>query len=211
MQKDPRKDFNKESINWDNDNAKVHMANAIAQAMIDSGRVNKSQSALDFGCGTGLVTLAILPHVKSIVGVDSSTGMLERLDEKIKTNQLTNISTQFVDFEQGTPIEGCFDLIISSMTAHHIPDTLELLKEWHRALGPQGQICFADLDSEDGSFHSDNTGVFHYGFDRNMLKTYCEQAGFVNITDRTATTIIKEVDGQEKSFPIFLVCATKAV
>ena len=28
--------------------------------------------------------------------------------------------------------------------------------------------AIADLDSEDGSFHSDNTGVYHYGFKREI-------------------------------------------
>ena len=204
-----RKNFDNEAINWDTDNAKVLMAKAISGPMINSNRININQDVLDFGCGTGLVTLEILPFVKSIVGVDSSTGMLERLHEKIVHNNLSNITCQFVNFEQGVPIQGHFDLIISSMTAHHIPSTLDLFKEWFSALRKNGQLCFADLVTEDGSFHSDNTGVFHHGFNIKDLENKLEEVGFVDIQSSIATTIKKEVNGGLRQYPIFLLCAKK--
>jgi ubiquinone/menaquinone biosynthesis C-methylase UbiE len=39
--------------------------------------------ALDSGCGTGLVSLFLLPHVRSVTGADSSPGMLEVLRKKL--------------------------------------------------------------------------------------------------------------------------------
>ncbi|NNM81903.1 MAG: class I SAM-dependent methyltransferase [Burkholderiales bacterium] len=205
----PRKNFDLESILWDADNTRVRLATRVAQAMLDAG-ISQEAEALDFGCGTGLLTLALQPHVRSIAGVDSSAGMLEQLKEKISANRLENVSASFVDFENGRHIEGNYDLVVSSMTAHHIPDTLALLREWHRVLRPGGMLCFADLDSEDGSFHGDNTGVFHLGFDREKLKALCAQAGFCEIRDSTATTVVKEVRGERREFPIFLICAKKA-
>ncbi len=187
----------------------MRLASAVAQAMLGSGMISRETEALDFGCGTGLLTLALEPHVKSIAGVDSSTGMLEQLKEKISANRLENVSASFVDFEHGKHIMGNYDLVVSSMTAHHIPDMLQLPREWHRVLRPGGKICFADLDTEDGSFHGDNTGVFHLGFDRDKLRMLCEQAEFCEIRDSTATTIVKEVGGAPREFPIFLICAKK--
>ncbi len=203
-----RKNFDSESILWDADNTRVRLALSVAQAMLDAG-IPHEADALDFGCGTGLLTLALQPHVKSISGVDSSTGMLEQLKEKISVNHIENVTAAFVDFENGSPVEGNYDLVVSSMTAHHIPDTLALLREWHRVLRPGGKLCFADLDKEDGSFHGDNTGVFHQGFDRENLRMLCEQAGFDEIRDTTATTVVKEVEGVKRAFPIFLICAKK--
>lgn len=209
MQNPERRNFDKESILWDADNTRVLLAQAVARAMLDSGKIAREADALDFGCGTGLLTLALHPHVKSITGADSSAGMLERLKEKVAAGRLENIVTQLVDIEHGKPIEGDYDLIVSSMTAHHIPDTLKLLLEWHRVLRPGGRLCFADLDSEDGAFHGDNTGVFHLGFDRAHLQALCERAGFCDFHDATATTVVKEINGTRREFPIFLVCAAK--
>lgn len=209
MQNAQRKDFDKEAIRWDADNTRVRLADAVARAMLDTGMISREAEALDFGCGTGLLTLALQPHVKSIAGVDSSPGMLDQLREKISAGRLDNVSAQWVDFEHGRPIEGHYDLIVSSMTAHHIPDTLMLLREWHRVLRAGGNLCFADLDSEDGAFHGDNTGVFHLGFERENLKALCRQAGFGNIQDSTATTVIKEIEGKARAFSIFLMCATR--
>ena len=46
-------------------------------------------------------------------------------------------------------------------------------------------------DSEDGSFHSNNTGVYHHGFDRKMLAGIAKEAGFENIHFETANIIEK--------------------
>jgi len=43
---------------------------------------------------------------------------------------------------------------------------------------PGGFLSIADLDSDDGQFHEDKTGVFHSGFDRNVMRQYFSEAGF---------------------------------
>jgi hypothetical protein len=74
------------------------------------------------------------------------------------------------------------------MVLHHVPYTIELFKIWQEMLLPGGQLCLADLDTEDGSFHSDKTGVFHFGFNREHLKLLLHSAGFSEARDVTATT-----------------------
>jgi hypothetical protein len=77
-------------------------------------------------------------------------------------------------------------------------------------LKPRGQIAFADLDSEDGAFHGDNTGVFHLGFDRAQLRELLLAAGFIDVRDATATVVHKEIEGQgPRDFPIFLISARR--
>jgi SAM-dependent methyltransferase len=92
------------------------------------------------------------------------------------------------------------------MTLHHVPDTAALFKEWRTLLLPGGRVCFADLDEEDGSFHGDNTGVFHKGFGRGHLKGLLAGAGFSDIRDVTAATVKRE-NGRE--FPVFLIIARR--
>ena len=210
MQPAEKKDFNKEAAQWDANPGRVKLANEVAAAIIREAMPANNMDVLDFGCGTGLVTLRLQPLVRTIVGVDSSPGMLGVLEGKIRTQGLKNVETRFVDFDKGDLIEGRFNLLVSSMTLHHVPDTARLFKQWHDLLLPGGLLCFADLDAEDGSFHGDNTGVFHLGFDRDHLNKLLLTAGFRDIRDTTATTMMRDVAGKgEKAFPVFLIVARK--
>ncbi len=205
-----RRDFDKEAAQWDANAFRVNLARDVSAAMIREVQPTKELKVLDFGCGTGLITLAIQPLVKDITGADSSTGMLETLDGKIAEQKLGNIHTKHVDFEKGQRPNGSYDLIVSSMVMHHVPDTYDLFREWHKLLQPGGRVAFADLDTEDGSFHGDNTGVFHLGFDRGHLRGLLQQAGFTDIRDTTATVVKKELEGKGlREFSIFLITATR--
>ncbi|MGB8518014.1 MAG: class I SAM-dependent methyltransferase [Gallionella sp.] len=207
MTAENRKDFDKEAAQWDSNPGRVRLASDVGAAIIAAIPLTKDTTVIDFGCGTGLLTLKLQPLVKSITGVDNSPGMLAMLKNKIAEQDLGNVLTQHVDFEKGQHVSGQYDLIVSSMVLHHIPDTAELFKEWLGLLRPNGQVCFADLDTEDGAFHGDNTGVHHLGFDRAKLKQLLLEAGYCEVCDTTATIISKEVDGKQRTFPIFLITA----
>lgn len=210
MKPEERKNFDKEAEKWDENPGKVRIASEVANVIIREINPSGNMEVLDFGCGTGLLTLKLQPLVKMITGVDNSQGMLGMLQKKIETLGLANVHTQLVDLEKGERVEGSYNLIVSSMTLHHVPDTVKLFKEWFSLLHPNGQICFADLDIEDGSFHGDNTGVFHLGFERDKLKLFLHDAGFCDVRDTTATTMVKEITGQgTKEYPVFLIIATR--
>ena len=99
-----------------------------------------------------------------------------------------------------------FDLVYTLMTLHHIPDTAKILGCFHSMLNPGGILCIADLDEEDGSFHSDQpTFDGHNGFDRTELSVGLEQAGFTNICFSTCYELIKD----ERKYPLFLAVAEK--
>jgi 2-polyprenyl-3-methyl-5-hydroxy-6-metoxy-1,4-benzoquinol methylase len=208
MKTEIRKDFDKDAAQWDDSPTKVKMASDVAATIIREVKLTKDMEVMDFGCGTGLVTLKLQPFVKSITGVDSSQGMLDALQKKIAQKALNNVFAHFVDFEHGKHAEGSYDLIVSSMVLHHVPETLALFREWSALLRPGGQVSFADLDVEDGSFHSDNTGVFHFGFGREDLKQKLHEAGFGDFSATTATVIKKEAKGQGVlEYPVFLITA----
>ncbi len=210
MKSKNRKDFDKEASDWDSNPGRVKLASEVASAIIRKINLTKNMEVIDFGCGTGLLTLKLQPFVKMITGVDNSQGMLGMLQKKVEEQELGNVLAQYVDFEKGQHVKGNYDLIVSSMVLHHIPDTAELLKEWLKLLRPNGQICFADLDTEDGAFHGDNTGVHHLGFDRETLKELLNDIGYCDVSDTTATIMSKEVQGQQpREFPIFLISASR--
>jgi len=210
MKNDRKKDFDKEAATWDEEPRRVKLAHDVADALMRAVKLTPVMDALDYGCGTGLVTLRLQPHVRTITGADSSKGMIKVLQEKVKKQGLKNVRAQLVDFELGERVTGKFHLIVSSMTLHHVCDPAVLFGEFHALLQPGGYLCIADLDTEDGSFHGDNTGVLHFGFDRAHVKGLFKKAGFRGIGDTTAAVVAKPVEKNgERQFAVFLIAGRR--
>ena len=195
--------FENKSKSWDMNSKRVQNAKGIAELIVKNIKLNKSMELMDFGAGTGLLSYFVAPYVDKIVAVDNSPSMLKEFHSKCdefvcKTEVIEkDLSTQTLD--------RTFDGIISSMTIHHLEDTAALLSKLYAMLPYGGFIALADLDSEDGSFHSDNTGVFHYGFDRHILAEHAQNAGFKDISFSLASTISKP----QAEFTVFLMTAVK--
>jgi len=210
MASENKTDFDKMAAEWDANPMRVKLANDVADTIIRELAPTHEMDALDYGCGTGLVTLRLQPLVKSVTGADSSKGMLEVIKKKVKDRGLRNVHTQFVDFEHGGKVEGKFHLAISSMTMHHVQEPADFLKQLYDLLTPGGIIGVADLDKEDGAFHDDNKGVLHFGFERGSLKGLFEKTGFRDIRDVTAATVMKGIEGKAKrEYPVFLIIGRK--
>lgn len=208
---DEKRDFNKEASTWDEDPGRVKVANDIADTLLQEMKLTPEMDVLDFGCGTGLVTLRLSPLVRSITGVDSSRGMLDILNAKIEQGNINNVRTRYLELDRGDVLEGRYDLVVSSMTLHHVKVIGPLLDRLSRIVAPGGCLCIADLDLDDGQFHSDNTGVFHYGFDREMLHKAFTEAGLEDIRVRTAAQVVKPTQaGASQAFTVFLMIGCKS-
>jgi 2-polyprenyl-3-methyl-5-hydroxy-6-metoxy-1,4-benzoquinol methylase len=205
-----KRDFDKEAAAWDENPARVKLAADVAAAILRQVPVDTGMEALDFGCGTGLLTLQLAPRVRSITGVDSSQGMLDVLAGKVAREDPTNVRTLRLDLDKGDTLPGSYDLIVSSMTLHHVEKIGPPLRQFYGALLPSGHLCIADLDLEGGQFHSDNQGVFHLGFDRGALRQAFADAGFESTQDTTAAEVVKPGrDGRLLRFGIFLMTGAK--
>ncbi len=172
---------------------------AIGQAIKAQVALQRDMQLLDFGSGTGLLLQQIAPLVAKITAVDVSPSMNAQLRAKAP-----DIGCQLEVLEQDllkTPLNRQFDGIISSMTLHHIADIPALLREFHRLLKPGGFIALADLDIEDGSFHTEDTGVFHCGFDRADITAKAQAAGFTQVQVVDAS-VVQKPQGQ---YPVFLL------
>jgi len=207
-----KRDFNTEAATWDENPGRVTMAHDVARAILGTVQPGPDMDVLDFGCGTGLLTLALQPYVRTITAVDSSQGMLDVLDAKIRARSLTNVRTRLVNLDRGDKLPGPFDLVVSSMTFHHIRDVGMLLDRIAGVLKPGGRIAVADLDSDEGKFHDSDEGVFHNGFDRCVMMKSFEAAGFSSVRNRTAAIIQKPgPSGEMRTFTVFLMTAQKKV
>ena len=59
-----RPDFDSRAAQWDNLPRRVALANAVVEAIIQEADPQPTMRMLDYGAGTGLVTLGLLPLVR---------------------------------------------------------------------------------------------------------------------------------------------------
>ncbi len=207
---DERTDFNDRARGWDAKQSRVEMAGAVARAMLTNLTLTREMTMMDYGAGTGLVTLHLRPHVRRIDAVDSSEGMLAVLQEKVRSQDIDNIESILLPPENGGIPERSYDVIVSSMTMHHVADVSELARAFYGSLNPGGQIALADLVEEQGDFHSDNTGVQHFGFNTDAFAEIFRNAGFRNVRVSIVHTVTKETRaGEIKDFPLFLLTGSR--
>ena len=204
--------FDQSAATWDNEPRRITLMKAVGEAILREAQPTKDTDVLDYGCGTGLVSLFLLPHVKSVTGADNSPGMLEVLQGKIAAGGVQRMKVVRLDLEQDSVPEDRYHLIVTSMTMHHVADTERVIRAFHGMIHPGGKLCIADLDTEPGVFHAPEAAgsVHHHGFDRKWLTDQLAKAGFTRMRDVTAHTIYKPVvGGEERPFQVFLITATR--
>ena len=201
----PTKDyFSEKSKVYETEPARVDNVTNIADAILNKLTYDKiTTHVMDFGSGTGLLTTKVAPHVRKITTVDISPSMNEQLRSK-KDSLPCELTMLELDLSTAE-LDETFDGIISSMTIHHVEDTLALFQKFHRLLNSGGTIALADLDTEDGTFHSDDTGVFHFCFDQEEFATLAKKAGFEDVNIEIVS-IAKKPYGD---YPIFLLTGYK--
>lgn len=210
-ERDPgKRDFDRAAPGWERDAARLKMTGALADAVIARLKWGPDLVAMDYGAGTGLVTLRIRPLVGRVLAVDTSPGMLAVLEEKVAAARLPNIAVRLWDVEKDPLPDERFDIIISTMTFHHLRDIPAALGRFHDLLRPGGRMAVADLDTEAGDFHADPAGVWHFGFDRTELKGQFEAAGFSDVLTGTAYRMERQVAGGiSKEFGFFVLTAAQ--
>ncbi|MCB1973639.1 MAG: methyltransferase domain-containing protein [Burkholderiaceae bacterium] len=193
--------FDTAARDWDQRPMSQQLA-AVPERLLAQLPLQASDHVLDFGAGTGLLSVPIAPKVAQVTALDMSAAMLQVLDEK----GLANISTLQQDIFAGLP--GRYHAVVSCMALHHVADTAALLRAFAAALHPGGRIALVDLYQEDGSFHGDNEakGVQHFGFAPEALQALAEQAGLMDIA---FSDILRLQHRNGRAYPLFLMTGRK--
>lgn len=201
--------FDERARDWDSDPGKVERARAVADAIRKAVPLSREMKVLEYGCGTGLLSFALQSDLGQITLADTSQGMLDVLQEKIASADVMNMHPVRLDLATDAVPRERYDLTYSLMVLHHIHNVKKVLAKFREVLVPNGTLLIADLDKEDGSFHTDGTTDVHLGFDRAELQSMVENAGFENVRFSTAYEIKKKIGDEEKTFPVFLMTAQK--
>lgn len=202
--------FDEKAKSWDEEPRRVAMGAAIARAAAARLPAERRARLMDYGCGTGLCCLPLAGHCSTVLGVDSSAGMLARLAEKAHAAGLEHVTTLRHDLA-AAPLTGMeFDVVLCAMTLHHVREVGPLLDRFYSLLVPGGLLALADLDQEDGTFHQDPRGVEHHGFSRDGIRKRLQAAGFAPVNFEKPYVIERPTEsGELRRYPVFLATAEK--
>jgi 2-polyprenyl-3-methyl-5-hydroxy-6-metoxy-1,4-benzoquinol methylase len=206
-----RRDFDAAALTWDDNPVRRELSLAVVGAIRRRVPLSAQMRAMDYGAGTGVVTLALARDLGHVLAVDSSAGMLHELDKKLRAGGITHVTTREADLTAEGPDLGPLDLIFSSMTLHHVANAAGLVARLAGLLAPGGWLAIADLDEEPGTFHPDPAGVHHHGFSAAAMAGFLEAAGLVEVEAALAHTLTRPVaTGEMQDFGVLLTTGRRA-
>lgn len=198
--------FDTAAKEWDERPIPNKVADAFARYLHEHDLFNAGDRILDYGCGSGILLLQLTDLGYHLEGMDNSAGMLDKVREKVVSQKIANVElTQHHGDEEELPVAQ-YEGIVSSMVLHHIEQTNPFLQKCFSALKEGGVLCIADLDKEDGDFHSmKSDDIKHFGFEREILEHLLIDIGFRHVGFHT----LLEIERNGKTYPIFILKAEK--
>ena len=111
--------------------------NAVLRQLAHSG-LQPGDTVIDFGAGTGRLTIPLLQHGYRVLAVDISRKSLDELNTLAQRLGLTGLS-----LTEHLPQDASARAIVGADVLHHVDmdETLPLLK---RALAPDGHLVFSE-------------------------------------------------------------------
>ena len=167
-------DFNHKAETFDSPK-NIFLANLVCQAVEKQIDLLSDKEILDFGGGTGLLTLPLAKQAKSVTLVDISEKMLEQARLKAEQQDIKNIHFLEQDLLE-KPLEKEFDLIVVCRVLHHMPDLDAALSLFHQHLREGGQLLIADFTKIEAN---------HHGFELVELEKQLIEHGFLSVHSQT--------------------------
>ena len=180
-----------------------HIAKVASDAIKEYLGDAKSKSAIDFGCGTGLVGMNLLSEFESMIFLDASENMLHIVETKISEVDSGNASTLCFDFESSSQSDLRADYIFMAQVLLHIQDYEALLAKLHAVLNDEGHLLIVDFNKTDKVV----SDLVHNGFDQEQLKESMLKIGYKDIRSKTIYSGTKLFMNQDAS--IFIMDAKK--
>lgn len=197
--------FDKVAGTWDTNPVRVELAKKVGQAIAEKIPLHEKMLMMDFGCGSGLISLQLASKVSFITAADRSTGMLHVLAANMSNAGIHNVKAQDLKSDMNFNSQEKYNLITANMVLHHVKDIDKQLQEFHGWNNKQGWLALSDLEPEDGTFHKSEAGTVHFGIDPQLIAGKLEKLGYVV----HPVSRVYEVEKKEKMYPVFLLVAQK--
>ncbi len=168
-----------------------------SKMVIELANVKPGDRVLDVGCGTGSLTLTAQSYAGpsgKVYGIDASPEMIEVAKKKASRSGLEVVFEVGLIEELGFP-DATFDLVISRLAIHHLPDDLKRrgFAEILRVLRPGGHLLIADFNPPTNPVlkHIMSVVVGPHMMQTNIwiLPPMLRNAGFVEVTSGPTRSI----------------------
>jgi arsenite methyltransferase len=113
--------------------------------------IRPGDRVLDLGCGSALLlaSIAALNDDASFVGIDSSAPMIAMGRESLSRLRTRNVALRIDDMTELSSVEsGSIDVVLSSMSMHHLADTDQLQRcfgAMERVMAPNAKVFISDF------------------------------------------------------------------
>lgn len=161
--------------------SRVHLAHIIANAIREQLVLPAKKTAMDFGCGTGLIGMALLQDFASVLFLDASANMIQQVQIKIRDANVKNASALCCDLTGGCSLTVQVDCIFMVQTLLHIHDTKQILTRLHELLCPNGRLFLVDYNETPAV----TAREIHPGFNQQNLCNLLTEIGFSQATSKT--------------------------
>lgn len=104
------------------------------------------KTLMDFACGTGIITQHFEPYVNKIIGVDINKLMLEEFHAKLPLADTISVDVLSDDISE---LLRSVDLIICTISYHHLDNYEEITNKLSQCLKPQGHLFIIDFYNDD--------------------------------------------------------------
>ncbi len=164
---------------------------AIREYLVDA----KNKSAIDFGCGTGLVGMNLLHDFHSVLFLDTSQNMIHQVEQKISNSNIQNAAALCFDFEKESFPDLHADYIFMVQVLLHIHDVEVVLSRLYDVLSVGGQLLIVDFNKNENIV----SDMVHNGFDQRALTSSMKKIGYREIQSKTFYTGSKIFMGHDAS------------
>jgi ubiquinone/menaquinone biosynthesis C-methylase UbiE len=177
-----------------------------SRMVIELAKVKPGDRVLDVGCGPGSLTLTAQSYAGpsgKVYGIDASPEMIEAARKKAARAGLA-VTFEVGLIEELAFPEASFDVVISRLAIHHLPDDLKHrgFSEFLRVLKPGGHLLIADFKPPDNPLLSHITsalvGAHMMQSDVWRLPAMLASAGFVEVSSGlTRSSFLAFVSGKK--------------
>ncbi len=131
---------------------------------------------VDFGCGSGVMTVELARWAKHVTAIDRSEAALAQAAERAQ--RLDNVTFLNADLSALPASVKKQDLVIISQSLHHVEDPRAVLAQALRVLKPGGKAVVLELMPHQEQWVHTRLGHRHLGFEPAELQALMGDVGF---------------------------------
>ncbi len=106
---------------------------------IEKMAIRPGTNVLEVGVGTG-INLSLYPRTCRVTGIDLSSRMLERAQERIDNKGLHHCEVAEMDATKLTFADNSFDVVYAPYVISVVPDPVAVAREMYRVCRPGGRV-----------------------------------------------------------------------